>query len=92
MSRLIGKQVIGAQARVLGEVESVKMDTVNWKVTHLGVSLTNDATEELGFKKPFLSSVVISLPVSAINVIGDVVSLDKAIENLQDIIERLDKK
>lgn len=92
MSRLIGKKVIGAQARMLGEVESIKMDSDNWKVTHLGISLTDDATKELGFKKPFLSSVVISLPVSAVSAVGDVVSLDKSLKRLQDIIERLDKK
>ena len=91
-SRLIGKPIIGAQARVLGEVESVKMDSETWKITHLGVCLSDDATTEFGFKKPFWSCVVISLPVSAVSVVGDVISLDKSIKNLHDIIERLDKK
>ena len=53
MSKLIGKQVIGAQARKLGEVERVKIETGNWQVTHLGVKLTDDAAKELGFNKTF---------------------------------------
>jgi sporulation protein YlmC with PRC-barrel domain len=92
MSKMIGKQVIGAQAMELGEVESVKMDTGNWQVTHLGVKLTDDAVKELGFTKTFWSSVVVSLPVSAVSVVGDVVSLVDSIKCLEDVVERLDKK
>jgi sporulation protein YlmC with PRC-barrel domain len=89
---LIGKRVIGAKALVLGEVESVNLDVVTWLVTHLGVGLTEEATKELGFKKPFLSHVVISLPVSTVSVVGDVVTLDESIKSLKDVVARLDKK
>jgi sporulation protein YlmC with PRC-barrel domain len=100
VSKLIGKQVIGAQAMVLGEVENVKIDTSNWQVTHLGVKLSDDAIRELGFKKTlwlgftktFWSSVVISLPVSAVSVVGDVITLEESIKCLADVVERLDKE
>jgi sporulation protein YlmC with PRC-barrel domain len=92
VSKLIGKQVIGAQAMELGEVESVKIDTSNWQVTHLGVKLSDNAVKELGFTKTFWSSVVISLPVSAVSVVGDVVSLVDSVKCLEDVVERLDKK
>lgn len=92
MGKLIGKQVIGSQAMLLGEVDSVKMDTSNWRVTHLGVKITDDAAKELGLKKTFWSSVVISLPVSAVSVVGDVISLEDCIKCLEDVVERLDKK
>jgi sporulation protein YlmC with PRC-barrel domain len=88
---LIGKRVIGAQALVLGEVESVELDFGTWQVTHLGVKLTEDATNELGFKKPFMSSVVISLPITTVSVVGDVITLDTSIKSLKDVVERLEK-
>jgi sporulation protein YlmC with PRC-barrel domain len=92
VSKLIGKQVIGAEAMELGEVESVKMDSSNWRVTHLGIKLTDDATKELGFNKTFWSSVVISLPVRVVSVVGDVITLEDSIKCLEDVVERLDKK
>jgi sporulation protein YlmC with PRC-barrel domain len=100
VSKLIGKQVIGAQAMELGEVESVKIDTSNWKATHLGVKLSDDAIRELGFTKTlwlgftktFWSSVVISLPVSAVSVVGDVITLVDSVKCLEDVVERLGKK
>jgi sporulation protein YlmC with PRC-barrel domain len=91
-SRLIGKKVIGAQAFVLSEVESVKLDVSTWQVTHLGVGLTEEATKELGFKKPFMSHVIISLPIATVSVVGDVITLDKSIKSLKDVVARLDKK
>lgn len=92
VNRICGKKVIGVEALVLGEVESVKVDTSTWQVTHLSVSLTEDATKELGFKKPFLSKVIIALPITSVSVVGDVITLDKSIKDLKDVIARLDKK
>lgn len=88
---LIGKRVIGAKALVLGDVESVNLDLATWQVTHLGVGLTEDATNELGFKKPFMSHVEISLPISTIKAVGDVITLDESIKSLKDVVARLNK-
>lgn len=88
---LIGKKVIGSKALVLGEVESVNLDLITWQVTHLGVGLTEEATNELGFKKPFLSHVEISLPISTVKVVGDVITLDESIRSLKDVVARLGK-
>jgi sporulation protein YlmC with PRC-barrel domain len=51
-SKLIGKKVIGSNAVVLGEVHGADVDTDKWQITHLHVGLADDATRELGFKKP----------------------------------------
>jgi sporulation protein YlmC with PRC-barrel domain len=90
-NKLIGKKVIGAQAQILGEVESVDIDATTWQVTHLGVSLTDAATNELGFKKPFLSHIEIALPITTIKAVGDVIALDESLKTLKDIVDRLDK-
>jgi sporulation protein YlmC with PRC-barrel domain len=46
----VGKRVIGANAYMLGEVTGADVDTEKWQITHLHVSLTDEATRELGFK------------------------------------------
>jgi hypothetical protein len=58
-----------------------------WEVTHLHVSLTEETTRELGYKKPFLGSVDVILPISIVKAVGDVISLDKKIDDLRDLVE-----
>lgn len=86
-SRLIGKKVIGANAYALGEVHGADVDTEKWLVTHLHGGLADEATEELGFKKPFLGSVVVCLPVNLVQAIGDVITLNKSIRELGSFVE-----
>ena len=79
--------VITDDALTLGEVDGVQADTVTWQITHLDVSLTKEATEELGFKKPMLGSITICLPTSAIKKVGDVITLDFSLKALKDLKE-----
>jgi len=87
IGKLMGKKVIGANAYMLGEVHGAQVDTEKWQVTHLHVSLTDEAIRELGFKKPFMGSVIVCLPVSLIQAVGDVISLNKGIKELKDVVE-----
>jgi sporulation protein YlmC with PRC-barrel domain len=87
VSELNGKKVIGAGAFALGEVGGAELDTRNWQITHLQVKLTSEATEQLGFKKPMLGHAVVLLPVTLVKAVGDIVSLDKSIEELKSVVE-----
>ena len=87
VSKLIGKKVIGANAYVLGEVTGADVDTEKWQMTHLHVSLTDDAARELGFRKPFLGSVIVCLPINLIQATGDIISLSKSIIELKNVVE-----
>ena len=87
VSKLMGKKVIGANAYTLGEVHGADVDTDKWQITHLHVSLTDEATRELGFRKPLLGSVVVCLPVSLIQAFGDVISLNKSLQELRSFVE-----
>jgi len=82
-----GTKVITANAYVLGEVDGAEVDTNKWKVTHLDVSLTKEATEELGFKKPFLGSLKLCLPVTIIKEFGDVITLKNSLQELKNLKE-----
>ena len=81
--RLNGKKVITSNAFTVGEIEEAEVNTSNWQVTHLYVSLTNEASKELGFRKPVLGSVTICLPVSFIQAVGDVITLNKSLPELK---------
>lgn len=78
--------MIGANAYTLGEVTGADVDTEKWQITHLHVSLTDEATRELGFMKPFLGSVIVCLPIDIIQATGDVVSLNKSIDELRNVV------
>ena len=84
---LIGKQIVSVKGEIMGEVDGIDVDPTNWQATGLYVTLSNDATTELGFKKPFLSRVVINLPTNLIVSVGEVITLKDSVKNLRDIVE-----
>jgi sporulation protein YlmC with PRC-barrel domain len=85
---LLGKSVVADDARLVGAVTGVEVELMpKWEVTHLHVSLTEETTRELGYKKPFLGSVDVILPISIVKAVGDLISLDKKIDDLKDLVE-----
>ena len=84
--KLKGKQVITKDAFYVGEISEVNMDE-EWRVTHLQVKLTKEATKEIGFKKPFLGHVTICLPVKYVIAIKDVTTLSISRAELENIPE-----
>jgi sporulation protein YlmC with PRC-barrel domain len=89
LDTLVGKKVITAKAYILGEVKGAEVDVDNWRITHLQVKLTDNAATDLSFKKRFRSSTV-CMPVTLIKAVGEVVTIDKSLEELSktfDIVE-----
>ncbi|MDI6691418.1 MAG: hypothetical protein QME50_06085 [Candidatus Bathyarchaeota archaeon] len=85
---LLGKSVVGDDAKLIGNITGVEVELLPaWQITHLHVSLTEETTRELGYKKPFLGSVEVLIPVSIIKAIGDLISLDRKVAELRDVIE-----
>jgi len=84
---LNGKKVIGAKGYVVGEVEGFDVEFSSWQVTGLQVGLTDDAATELGFKRHFLSKVVIIIPSKLVSLVGNFISLDETIKNLESLVE-----
>jgi len=87
VSKLNGMKVITANAYTLGEVEGAHVDTDKWKLTHLDVELTKEATKELGFKKPLLGSLTVCLPVTLVKGFGDVITLKKSLQEMKNLEE-----
>ena len=80
-------KVITADAYTLGEVEGAHVDTDTWKITHLDVGLTKEATRELGFKKPMLGSLSVCLPIIVVKNFGDVITLNKSLQEFKNLKE-----
>jgi sporulation protein YlmC with PRC-barrel domain len=86
-TKLKGKKIIGANGYVIGEVEGLDVEPSNWQITGLQVGLTDNAATELGFRRPFLSKVVIIIPSKIVSLVGNFINIDKSIENLESLVE-----
>lgn len=82
---LIGKKVVGSEGNIIGEIEGVNINSNNWQADTFHINLSEEATVELGFKKPFLSKITICLPTQLIKTVGDIITLKEPIRNLEDI-------
>ena len=87
VGNLNGKQVITADAYTLGEVDGTHADVATWQITHIDVDLTKEAANELNFKKPTFGSVTVCVPVTAINKVGDVITLNTTLLELKNLKE-----
>ncbi len=86
-AKLRGKKVVGLNGRTVGEVEGFDLNLDKWQVTGLQVGLTDDAATEMGFKRPFLSKVVVVIPSKVVDEVGNFINLNKTIENLESLVE-----
>jgi sporulation protein YlmC with PRC-barrel domain len=85
---LNGKKVIDTKAHVVGEVAGTEIEVSTWKVTHLCISLSDDAIETLGYKKPFIGKVLIDVPVETVQKLRDVVVLNQSVAEIKNLVER----
>ena len=86
IGKLKGKQVITKDAFYVGEISEANMDE-DWRITHIQVKLTKEATKGIGLKKPFLGHVTICLPVKYVIGIRDVITLNLTRAELEKIPE-----
>jgi len=84
---LKGKKVVGSEGYILGEMNDLHVDFDSWQATAFYVVLSDEATAEFNFRKPFLRKVSVCLPTDLIEVVGDVVTLKTPIRSLKDIAD-----
>jgi sporulation protein YlmC with PRC-barrel domain len=93
LDTISGKNVIGQGGDDLGEIKGAEINIKTWNVTHLQIKLSSKASDLLGFKKRFRSSTV-CLPVSMVSAVGDVVTINKTLDELsnnQEVTECVEK-
>jgi len=72
---LRGKSVITADGHVIGEVATLFIETQTWQVESLRVKLRNDVADRLGAARGVFHAGTLSLPVNAVQSVGDAVVL-----------------
>ena len=87
ITRIFWKKAFTSDASLLGEVESAELDMNTWQITNFYVGLTDEATQMLGFKRPYLGKVVVCLPVSTIKTIKDTAILNQTMQELRNLKE-----
>jgi sporulation protein YlmC with PRC-barrel domain len=87
ITRLFWKKAFTSDAFMLGEVESADVDENTWQITSFYVALTDEATNMLGFKRPYLGKIHVCLPVSTIKTIKDTAILNKTLQELRNLKE-----
>ena len=80
---IIGKQVIGIGGFIIGEVKGAIIDTTTWQVPQLYVKLSDNAANELGFKKRFRSATVY-IPTKMVQAVGDVITIAPPLKELSE--------
>jgi sporulation protein YlmC with PRC-barrel domain len=80
---IVDKQVIGTGGFIIGEVKGALIDTQTWQIPQLYVKLSDNAANELGFKKRFRSSTV-CLPTKMVQAVGDVVTIAPPLKALSE--------
>jgi sporulation protein YlmC with PRC-barrel domain len=81
IDEISGKKVIGTGGYEIGEVKSAEVNLSNWNITHLQVKLSSQAADEMGYKKT-LRSTTVCMPVSYISAVGDVITINKSLNEL----------
>jgi len=87
VSKMNGMNVITADAFTLGEVDGAHADITTWQITHLDVALTKETVKELGLKKPILGTLKVCLPVTAVEKVGDVITLNMSLLEFKNMKE-----
>ena len=85
ITKLFWKPAFTSDGFLLGEVHSAELDMSNWKIINLYVALSEEASNKMGFKHPYLGKVVVCLPVSNVESVSDKAILNKTIEELRNL-------
>jgi sporulation protein YlmC with PRC-barrel domain len=85
ITRLFWKKVFTSDNFELGEIHSADVDMNTWQITSLYINLSDEASNKLGFKHPFLGKVVVCLPVSDVKSITDKALLKHTLEHMHNL-------
>ncbi len=85
-SALRNMTVVGANGRVLGELEDIEIDEQSWRMTNLIVRVRSDAVTELGLEKPFWSHARVAVPVDQVSGTSDVILLRASVEDMARMV------
>ena len=81
---LVGKSVVGSNARLFGIIADLGIDTDLWKVASIMLKVDSKAVTDLGLSKPLWRSARVEVPASLIGAAQDVVILKVSMEEFAE--------
>jgi sporulation protein YlmC with PRC-barrel domain len=85
ITRLFWKKAFTSDGILLGEVESAELDMNTWQIINLFIGLTDEISQKLGFKHPFLGKIHVCLPVANVKTIEETAILNKTLDELKEL-------
>ncbi len=80
------RNVLTTDARRIGQMTGIIFDSANWTVHAVIVKLEKAILDELNIKKPIFRTPSVSIPVSLVSSISDVVQLNTDFVGMMGII------
>ena len=83
---IVGKEVISADAIIIGTVEGIALDVDNWKVTALRVSLRKGNEAALNLKKKAIGVQRVHVAAPQVSSVSDTVTLAVKMDQVKDVL------
>ena len=90
LEEIIGLEVVSSDARVVGTVEGVGMDTNVWRIVALRVGLRRGLEEPLGMRRHMFSVEKVFMATEAIDTVSDTVILRSPVSAVSETIREDD--
>lgn len=88
LEEMVGLEVISSDAKVLGTVEGLNVDTDNWRCGALRIIVTKGQEASLGMKKPLFGSARVAFAPEKVETVKDVVKMKEPLTKLaQSVID-----
>ncbi|OPX59402.1 MAG: PRC-barrel domain protein [Methanomassiliicoccales archaeon PtaB.Bin134] len=83
---IVGKEVISADAIIIGTVEGIALDVDNWKVTAIRVSVRKGNEAALNLKKKALGVQRVHVAAPQVSSVSDTVTLAVKMDQVKDVL------
>ncbi|MEM0449591.1 MAG: PRC-barrel domain-containing protein [Methanomassiliicoccales archaeon] len=90
LDEIIGLEVLTSDAKLLGNVEGVAVDTQDWHARALRITLKKGNEENVGVRKPLFGAARIAIDVSKVSSVRDVIKLRESILKLKELLIDID--
>ncbi|CAM4501508.1 PRC-barrel domain containing protein [Corallococcus exiguus] len=83
-----GRVVVAAGGQVLGNVETLSIDSETWKIDSIQVKLTSEASEQFGVYWNYFHAGRIYVPTRLVHSVSDTVLLSVSIDELREVLSQ----
>ena len=90
--KLVGRVIIGADGKVIGEVAGFFLDGDTWHVDALQVKLDRAVAEQIGARHPLFRSALIEIPTRLVQSAGDTIVLSVVVDGLRQVLSPEDEQ